>query len=60
MLQIKYVLTDFRIMQQSSEKALSVLKEWIELHGKPVKVLHDSGGEYIHLINSKTILDSIE
>ncbi len=27
-----------------SEKALSVLKEWIEFHGKPMKVMHDGGG----------------
>jgi transposase InsO family protein len=32
--------------RRTSEKALSVLKEWIELHGKPMKVLHDSGGEF--------------
>lgn len=32
--------------RRNSEKALSVLKEWIKLHGKPMKVLHDSGGEY--------------
>src|SRR6185437_11540201 len=32
--------------RRNSEKALSVLKEWIELHGKPVKVLHDGGREF--------------
>src|SRR6185437_14151814 len=31
--------------RRTSENVLSVLKEWIELHGKPMKVLHDSGGE---------------
>ena len=30
-------------MQQSSEKALSVFKEWIKLNGKPMKVMHVSG-----------------
>ena len=30
--------------RRTSEKALSVLKEWIELHGKPMKVLHDGSG----------------
>ncbi len=33
-------------MQQSSEKVLSVLKEWIELHGKPMKVMHEGGREF--------------
>ena len=32
--------------RRNSEYSLSVLKEWIKLHGKPMKVLHDSGGEY--------------
>jgi transposase InsO family protein len=32
--------------RRTSEETLSVLKEWIKLHGKPMKVLHDSGGEY--------------
>ncbi len=30
--------------RRNSEESLSVLKQWIELHGKPMKVLHDSGG----------------
>ena len=30
--------------RRTSEKALSVLKEWIELYGKPMKVMHDDGG----------------
>jgi transposase InsO family protein len=31
--------------RRNSEKTLlSVLKEWIELHGKPMKVLQDDGG----------------
>jgi transposase InsO family protein len=32
--------------RRTGEEALSVLKQWIDLHGKPMKVLHDSGGEY--------------
>src|SRR6478752_2294361 len=32
--------------RRNSEKALSVLKEWIELHGKPMKVMHDGGKEF--------------
>ena len=31
--------------RRNSEKALLVLKEWIELYGKPMKVLHDGGGK---------------
>jgi hypothetical protein len=32
--------------RRNSEKAilLSVLKEWIELYGKPMKVMHDGSG----------------
>ncbi len=45
--------------RRNSEKALSVLKEWIELYGKPMKVMHD-GVENLHLINSKIILFSME
>ena len=26
--------------------ALSVLKEWVKLHGKPNKVMHDGGTEF--------------
>ena len=32
--------------RRTSEKALSVLKEWVELHGKPMKVMHDGGREF--------------
>ncbi len=32
--------------RRTSEKALSVLKEWIELHGKSIKVMHDGGQEF--------------
>ncbi len=31
--------------KRTSEEALSVLNEWIELHGKPMKVMHDDGGK---------------
>jgi hypothetical protein len=30
--------------RRTSEKALSVLKEWIEVQGKPMKVMHDGSG----------------
>jgi hypothetical protein len=46
--------------RRTSEKALSVLKEWIELYGKPMKVMHMMVVENLHLINSKIILDSME
>jgi hypothetical protein len=29
----------------SEEALLSVLKEWIKLYGKPMKVMHDDGGK---------------
>ena len=32
--------------RRTSEEALSVLKEWVELHGKPIKVMHDGGKEF--------------
>jgi transposase InsO family protein len=32
--------------RRTSEEALSVLKEWVELHGKPMKVMHDGGKEF--------------
>ena len=32
--------------RRTSEKALSVFKEWVELHGKPMKVMHDGGREF--------------
>ena len=31
--------------RRTSEKALLVLKEWVELHNKPMKVMHDDGGK---------------
>lgn len=32
--------------RRTSEEALSVLKEWVELHNKPMKVMHDGGKEF--------------
>ena len=32
--------------RRTSEAALSVLKEWVKLHGKPMKVMHDGGKEF--------------
>ena len=32
--------------RRTSEEALSVLKEWVKLHGKPKKVMHDGGKEF--------------
>ena len=32
--------------RRTSEVALSVLKEWVKLHGKPNKVMHDGGTEF--------------
>ncbi len=32
--------------RRSSEEALSVLKEWVELHNKPMNVMHDGGKEF--------------
>ncbi len=32
--------------RRSSEEALLVLKEWVELHNKPMKVMHDGGKEF--------------
>ncbi|MER5175558.1 MAG: hypothetical protein ABJB76_06230 [Candidatus Nitrosocosmicus sp.] len=44
----------------SEEALLLVLKEWIELHGKPMKVMHMMAViKNLHLINSKIILDSM-
>jgi hypothetical protein len=43
-------------MQQSSEKALSVLKKWIELHGKPMRVMHDGSGKEFTSNNFKNYL----
>ena len=51
--------------RRNSKKALLVLKEWVELHGKPMKVMHDGGKEFtsnkfknylrFHGINDKQI-----
>ena len=51
--------------RRNSEKALLILKEWVELHGKPMKVMHDGGKEFtsnkfknylrFHGINDKQI-----
>jgi penicillin-binding protein-related factor A (putative recombinase) len=47
--------------RRNSEKALlSVLKEWIKLYGKPVKVMHDEVVDSLHLINSKISKYSME
>jgi hypothetical protein len=46
--------------RNSEEKLLSVLKEWIELHGKPIKVMHDEVVANLHLLNSKIIVHSME
>jgi hypothetical protein len=46
--------------RRNSEKALLVLKEWVELHGKPMKVMHMMVVKNLHLINSKIILDFME
>ena len=32
--------------RRTSEAAMSVLKEWVKLHGKPNKVMHDGGTEF--------------
>src|SRR6266487_6325975 len=32
--------------RRSSQEAVSVLKKWIRLHGKPMKVMHDGGREF--------------
>ena len=32
--------------RRTSEAALSVLKEWVKLHGKPNKAMHDGGTEF--------------
>ena len=32
--------------RRSSEEAWSVLKEWVKLHNKPMKVMHDGGKEF--------------
>ncbi|MDN5846059.1 MAG: hypothetical protein L0H53_07275 [Candidatus Nitrosocosmicus sp.] len=38
---------------RTSKKALSVLMEWIELNGKPTRVIHDSGREFTSNIFKK-------
>jgi transposase InsO family protein len=42
--------------RRNSEKALSVLNEWIELYGKPMKVMHDDGGREHTSITFKNFL----
>ena len=32
--------------RRSSQEAVSVLRKWIGLHGKPMKVMHDGGREF--------------
>lgn len=32
--------------RRTTEEALSILKEWVKLHGKPMKVMHDGGKEF--------------
>jgi transposase InsO family protein len=32
--------------RRTSEESLSILKQWIELHGKPMKVMHNGGREF--------------
>jgi transposase InsO family protein len=32
--------------RRTSEESLSVLKQWVELYGKPMKVMHDGGREF--------------
>ena len=46
--------------RRNSEKALLVLKEWIELYGKPMKIMHMMVVKNLHLPHSKIILDSME
>ena len=46
--------------RRNSEEALSVLQGWIELHGKPMKVMHMMVVENLHRINSKIFLSSME
>jgi len=46
--------------RRNSEKALLVLKEWVELYGKPMKVMHMMVVKNLHLSNSKIILYSME
>ena len=45
--------------RRTSEVALSVLKEWVKLHGKPNKVMHD-GVDNLHLRISKIFLSLME
>ncbi len=46
--------------RRTSEKALSVLNEWIELYGKPMKVMHTMVVENLHRMNSNIIFFSME
>ena len=32
--------------RRTTNEALSVLKEWVKLHGKPMKLMHDGGKEF--------------
>ena len=47
--------------RRTSEAALSVLKEWVKLHGKPNKVMHDGGTEFTSTdFKNFLILDGIK
>ncbi len=47
--------------RRTSEESLSVLNEWIELYGKPMKVMHTMVVvENLHRINSNIIFFSME
>jgi hypothetical protein len=46
--------------RRTSEESLSVLKQWVELHGKPMKVMHDGGGREFTSTNSKIFFFSME
>ena len=44
--------------KRNSEKALSVLKEWIELYDTPMKVMHDGSGREFTSNKFKNYLSS--
>jgi len=44
--------------RRNSEKALLILKEWVELHGKPMKVMHDGSGREFTSNKFKNYLSS--
>ncbi len=47
--------------RRTSKKALSVLKEWIELYSKPMKMMHDDGREFTsNKFKNFLILDGIK